>query len=178
MKLRSKAARRYAMALHDLAAGDMDAVGTELVAIQGLLEGSEELRLFMGNYLLPSDRREQTLVALFGTQMHPLVWRFIRFLEAKRRLGMLGEICQDFREREEVRCGIVRGTLASAFAVLPDDVGKIAAHAGSRIGKQLILKTEETPGLIGGCRLQVGDTVYDFSLAAQLRMLRQTMMAG
>ncbi|MEI6563954.1 MAG: ATP synthase F1 subunit delta [bacterium] len=180
MKLRSKAARRYAMALHGLALGDvvLDAVGVELTKLQGFLEGSEELRRFMGNYLLPSERREQTLVALFGDRMQPLVWRFVRFLESKQRLGILGEICEEFRGLEELRQGIVHGRLASAFAVSPDDAGEIATRAGSRIGKQLILETEENPGLIGGCRLQVGDTVYDFSLAAQLRMLRQTMMAG
>jgi F0F1-type ATP synthase delta subunit len=57
-------------------------------------------------------------------------------------------------------------------------VKDIALQAGSRIRKQLILETEENPELLGGCRLQVGDTVYDFSLAARLRMIRQTMMAG
>ncbi|MEI6515464.1 MAG: F0F1 ATP synthase subunit delta, partial [bacterium] len=72
----------------------------------------------------------------------------------------------------------VRGQLESAFAVTREDSGVIAATVGARLGKRLLLETEERPELLGGCRLQVGDTVYDFSLAAQLRMIRQTMMAG
>lgn len=180
MKLRSRASRRYAQALHDLAKGAavLEAVGGDLVAIEKDLEGSAELRLFMGNYQHASARREQALKALYAARVHPLVWRFIRFLESKRRLGLLAEICMDFKEREERRLGILRGRLTSAFALPAGQVEEIAAQAGSRICKQLILETEENPALLGGSRLQVGDMVYDFSLAAQLRMIRQTMMAG
>jgi F-type H+-transporting ATPase subunit delta len=180
MKLRSRAAHRYAQALHDLATGDaaLEAVGADLVKIQSDLAGSGDLRGFIGNYRYASARRMQTLEALFSARVHPLVWRFIRFLESKRRLGLLDEICADFKAQEERRQGILRGRLTSAFALSSDDVKDIALQAGSRIRKQLILETEENPELLGGCRLQVGDTVYDFSLAARLRMIRQTMMAG
>jgi F-type H+-transporting ATPase subunit delta len=180
MKLRSRAAHRYAQALHDLATGAavLEVVGGDLTSIQKDLEGSGDLRVFMGNYRHASARRAETLEALFAARVHPLVWRFIRFLESKRRLGLLGEICLDFKEQEERRQGILRGRLTSAFPLTAGQVQDIAVQAGSRISKQLILETEENPGLLGGCRLQVGDTVYDFSLAAQLRMIRQTMMAG
>lgn len=180
MKLRSRASSRYAQALHDLATRDalLEVVGSDLARIQADLAVSSELREFMGNYQYASARRLQTLEALFAARVHPLVWRFIRFLESKRRMGVLNDICGEFKEQEERRQGILRGRLSSAFALSAEDVKDIAIHAGRRIHKQLILETEENPELLGGCRLQVGDTVYDFSLAARLRMIRQTMMAG
>ena len=91
---------------------------------------------------------------------------------------MLDEICDDFQEQEEARHQIVRATLESAFAITPDEAGEMGRQLGLRLGKQLLLKTDENPDLLGGCRVQVGDTVYDFSLSAQLRMIRQTMIAG
>lgn len=180
MKLRSRAAHRYAQALHDLATGEavLEAVGGDLARIQADFAGSIDLRGFIGNYRYASARRLQTLETLFAARVHPLVWRFIRFLESKRRLGIFAEICADFKGLEEKRQGILRGHLTSAFALSSDDVKNIALQAGICIRKQLILETEVKPELLGGCRLQVGDTVYDFSLAARLRMIRQTMMAG
>ncbi len=180
MKLRSRAAHRYAQALHDLATGEavLAVVGADLAEIQSDLAGSGELRHFIGNYQLASARRMQALESLFATRVHPMVWRFIRLLESKRRLGLLGEICVDFKKQEEGRQGVLRGHLISAFALSSDDVKGIALEAGSRIRKELILETEVNPELLGGCQLQVGDKVYDFSLAARLRMIRQTMMAG
>lgn len=180
MKQGSRAAHRYARALHDLATSGalLETVGSDLVRIQTDLAGSADLRAFIGNYQYPSERRMQTLEALFAARVHPLVWRFIRFLESKRRMGLLDEIASDFKILEEARQGILRGRLTSAFALSAEDVKEIALDAGSRIKKKLILETEENPALLGGCRLQVGDTVYDFSLASRLRMIRQTMMAG
>ena len=111
MKLRSRAARRYARALHDIAAeaSVLDAVSVELKSLQRSLAASPELRAFVDNYLLPSDARERVLTELFSQRLHPLVWRFVRFLESKRRLGLLAEICADYLEQEEARQGIVRG---------------------------------------------------------------------
>lgn len=180
MKLRSRAARRYAAALHDLATSALalGAVAADVAKVRGLLEESCELRVFIRNYLIPCELRRGALDEMFNDRVHPLVWRFMRFLESKRRLGLLEEICAEFQDLEEVRRGIVRGRLDSAFALPGETVGDMAAQAGRRMGKQVLLETKEDPGLLGGCRLQVGDTVYDFSLAARLRMVRQTMMAG
>ncbi|MEI8120781.1 MAG: ATP synthase F1 subunit delta [bacterium] len=180
MKLRSRAARRYARALHDLAteASALDAVSADLKSLRRSLESSPELRAFVANVLLPADARVRVLTALFSNRTHPLVWRFIRFLESKRRAGLLEEISADFQEQEEARQGILRGSLASAYPVSPSDASELAGRLGSRWGRKVFLETEENPDLLGGGRLQVGDTVYDFSLSARLRMMRQTMMAG
>lgn len=180
MKLRSRAARRYASALHDLATGAkvLEAVAADVAKVRGLLAESRELRDFTRNYLIPFELRRGALDSMFNDRVHPLIWRFMRFLESKRRFGLLEEICDEFKDLEEARQGIVRGRLDSAFALSNDMVGDIAAGAGHRMGKQVLLETKENPGLLGGCRLQVGDMVYDFSLAARLRLVRQTMMAG
>lgn len=180
MKLRSRVSHRYARALHDVAtqAAALEAVAADLARLQGQLAGSAELRAFLGNHLIPSEGRRRVLAAIFQDRVHSLVWRFLRFLESKRRLGLLDEICADFQEQEEARQGVVRGSLVSAFALAPADAAEVARLAGSRLGCTLLLETGEDPALLGGSRLQVGDTVYDFSLAAQLRMVRQTMIAG
>jgi len=180
MKLRSRASGRYARALHDLALAEsmLEPVAADMVSLQAILAESAEVRGFISDYQIPTGQRSGILEALFSNRLHPLVWQFVRFLESRRRLGLLAEVAADFREQEEARQGLVRGQLESAFAVTREDSGVIAATVGARLGKRLLLETEERPELLGGCRLQVGDTVYDFSLAAQLRMIRQTMMAG
>jgi F-type H+-transporting ATPase subunit delta len=180
MKLRSRAAHRYAAALHDLAKGAqaLEAVSADVAKVRALLTESGELREFVRNYLIPSQFRSRAVQALFRDWVHPLTWRFLRFIESKRRFGLLAEMCAEFQDQEEIRKGIVRGRLDSAFALSPDTVDHMAVQVGRRMGKQVLLEMTENPDLLGGCRLQVGDTVYDYSLAARLRLVRQTMMAG
>ena len=180
MNLRSKAGRRYAKALHDLSSASsvLDAVAADMARLRGYLAGSGDLRAFVGNYMLPSRQRASALAAVFEGHLHPLVWQFVKFLESKRRLGLLDEVCEDFQEREEARQGIVRGRLTSAFAMPVADVSDLAGRVGQRLGKHLMLVAEESPELLGGGRLQIGDHVVDFSLAARLRRAGQLMMAG
>lgn len=180
MKVRARAARRYGAALHELAAGAgaLKAVAADLEFLKHCLAESPEFGAFAGNYLVPSAQRARALEALFAGRLNPLTWRFVRFLEAKRRLGLLAEICDDYQEREEARQGILRGGFETAYAVEPAEADLLAERVGQWAGRQLALDVRTRPELLGGCRLQLGDRVYDFSVAARLRMLRQTMMAG
>lgn len=180
MRIRSRAARRYAKALHDLAtqASALPEVSADMASLHRALAESGELRAFAANYLIPADARGKVLSDLFSGRLHPMTWKFVRFMELKRRMGLLEEVAADFQEQEEARRGVVRGCLSSAFPLAAGETAGLAERLGHRLRVKLLLKTEENPGLLGGGRLQVGDMVYDFSLAARLRMLRQRMMAG
>ncbi|MEI6516311.1 MAG: F0F1 ATP synthase subunit delta, partial [bacterium] len=111
MKLRSRASGRYARALHDLALAEsmLEPVAADMVSLQAILAESAEVRGFISDYQIPTGQRSGILVALFSNRLHPLVWQFVRFLESRRRLGLLAEVAADFREQEEARQGLVRG---------------------------------------------------------------------
>jgi F-type H+-transporting ATPase subunit delta len=180
MKVRAIAARRYGAALHELAAGGAVgmAVAADLEFLKRCATESREFGAFAGNYLVPSVQRAHALEALFAGRLNPLTWRFVRFLETKRRLGLLAEICDDYREREEARQGLLRGGLETAYALEPAEADRLAERVGQWAGRQLALEVRTRPELLGGGRLRLGDRVYDFSVAARLRMLRRTMTAG
>jgi F-type H+-transporting ATPase subunit delta len=180
MKLRSRVARRYARALHDQAVehGVLEAVTRDLEQLRRVIASSDELGAFLPDYRLPREGRMRVLKALWAETFHSLTWRFLRLLESKRRLRILDDISAEFIEFEEARRGIIRGRLSSAFALTPEAVGDIAAHLGRRLGKDVRLQTTEAPDLLGGYSVRVGDWVYDLSLAARLRLFRQTTMAG
>lgn len=180
MKFRSRAARRYAQALFDLAVdeGATEAVLRDVAWLKRSVDAAPDLAAFLPNYLLPQVVRSGILQALWAEQVHPLTWRFLRLVEAKRRLNLLDEICAEVLQLQEARQGIVRGMLTTAFALGADATDAIAARVGQRLGKQVTLQAREDRSLLGGYCLQVGDRFYDLSLAARLRMFRETMMAG
>lgn len=180
MRLRSRASRRYARAVFETAEADgtVDGVASDLAELKRTVTNSPELAAFLPNYLVPAAVRQATLAALWSERLHPLTWRLVRLLEAKRRLGLLEDVCGEFAQLNEARQGIVRAHLASAFPMPADEVADIAARAGTRLGRRLTLETSENRELLGGYCLRVGDRIYDLSLAARMRMLRQTMTAG
>lgn len=177
MKLPPRAASRYASALLSLAreANAVPSVSSDLAGIRSALEQSQDLARFLGNTLLPRNARWKTLQSLFQEKAHPLTWNLLMVLEAKRRLSLLPSICSLFQTLEETSRGIVRGTLTAALPAPAESVAAMADQAGRRLGRTVLLGSRSDPALLGGCRLQVGDNVYDFSLAARLRLARQAL---
>ena len=177
MNLRPKAAIRYAQALLSLAL-ESDAVhrvSDDLALIARALDQSPQLTAFARDTLLPQTARRNALEALFMERVHHLTWKFLQLLENKHRLGLLTEICSAFHEMDDTQRGIARGEMISAAPVPAPAVDAMANHFGTLLGKTVLLRTRESPALLGGCRVQVGDIVYDFSLAARLRLAQQAL---
>lgn len=177
MKLPPRPAGRYANALLSLSLESevLPRVSGDLASIARALEESPDLSAFLGNTRIPGTLRRDTLQALFRDRVHPLTWKFLLFLEAKRRLDLLPEICPVFAALEESRRQIVRGEMTTAFRAPGDALETMAARFGTLLGKTVLLRGGEDPALLGGCRVRVGDLVYDFSLAARLRLARRTL---
>lgn len=180
MRLRPRAADRYAKAIHDLAvaAGAVEVVGRDFALMRRWTLESPDFDAFLSNYLLPGTARMGVLEKVMASQLHPLTWQFIRFVESQRRLALLPHICICYEEQERVRQGILRARLDSALPLEPAEQQLIANRAGIKTGKRIQLQVSIVPALLGGYRLQIEDTVYDYSLSARLRMLRARMLAG
>jgi F-type H+-transporting ATPase subunit delta len=177
MNLRSKAASRYARALLTLAleAHAEERISGDMALIARALGQSPQLIAFIRDTLLPRTSRRRALESLFRERIHPLTWNFLQLLESKRRLSLLTEICSTFHDLNDSRLGILRGEMISAAPAPASAVEAMAGHFGTLFGKTVLLRTRESSALLGGCRVQVGDIVYDFSLAARLRLAQHAL---
>ncbi len=68
--------------------------------------------------------------------------------------------------------------MTAALPAAADAVSSMADQVGQRFGKTVLLSSRTDPALLGGCRVQVGDIVYDCSLAARLRLAKQSLAGG
>jgi F0F1-type ATP synthase delta subunit len=91
---------------------------------------------------------------------------------------LLGDVCAAFRELDETRQGLVRGHLTTAWPVEDAAAAGVAARLTERLGSRVVLARAADPGLLGGFRVQVRDTVYDASVAARLRLARAALMGA
>ena len=65
-----------------------------------------------------------------------------------------------------------QATVESAVALAPELQGAVQGNLARRYGEGLILVFREESSLIGGLRVQVGDTVYDGSIRGRLNELK------
>ena len=171
------AARRYARALLDVATekGD-DGLREELGELAAVLAGSPELRTVLVHPGIPAEKKTAVLGALWGKDRpSPLLERLVALLVEKRRIELLPLIARAYTRLWNAARGIVEAEAVSAFPMEPAASHALSAAVGSVIGKQVELREQVDPSLVGGLLLRMEGRVYDGSVRARLRALRERL---
>lgn len=169
-------ARRYARALLAIGRdqGKDDLLANELERLAQAYEKSTELRLVLSNPVFTPAQRAAVLsellkrLALSQTMQH-----FARLLLSRGRMEALPAIARTLRGLVDENAGRVRARVTSAKPLEPMMEGRIRQALGSATGKMVVLEKHEDPSLLAGIVTQVGDVVYDGSLASKLAELKQ-----
>jgi F-type H+-transporting ATPase subunit delta len=173
-------AQRYARVIFDCAreTGVLEAARADLDELNRLVRGSRALQAYLQGGNLSAARQRRTLAALFEGRVDPLIYRFLCFLERKRRLPVVAAICTEFRALCDRFDGIVRARLTTAYALDPPQIGAIAALVPLQARERVEMTAVQNAALRGGFHLQVGDVLYDYSVAGHLQRIRRELLAG
>ena len=169
-------AQRYAKALFALGQQEgmakLEQYGENLSALEGVLEDSPELvRLFHIPVISVAEKQKVLSQVLDKLDVDPMIKNFCSLLAEKERLPLFEEIA-------EAAWGVVRGKLLTAVSLSKEQQAGILARLEKQTSKQIALKFEVDPSILGGVVLQVGDNVLDASLRAQLAILRDIIKRG
>jgi F-type H+-transporting ATPase subunit delta len=173
--------RSYADALLAAAedAGQIDPVLDELdELVADVVLGQPRFGALLASPSLPAAEKDRILTRTFENRAHPLLVRFLRVLNRRGRLGLIGPIARAARatwdRRQNRRPVLVRS------AVALDDAQRSALS--ERLARMLsatpMLSYQVDPSLIGGLVVQVGDDVYDASVQSRLQQLRHRLIEG
>jgi F-type H+-transporting ATPase subunit delta len=102
---------------------------------------------------------------------------FLKVLAENHRLGVLPDILARFEVLKAEAERILDVLLTSASPVSEAQQQRIVDALNKRFGRQVRLKVEQDPTLIGGARLQVGDRVIDGSVRTGLDKLATVLRA-
>jgi len=173
----SSAARRYTQAIVELAEenGTFDAWQRDLDMLDALVADAD-----VASYLAnPGVQNEQKFRAVDTVlaDAQPETRNLLHMLIERRRLNLLPDIAQLFREAEMAHKGIVLVDVTTADAL--DDAGKelVRERLKRIVGKDVELRLHEDASIIGGIVARIGDQVIDGSVVNQLRRLRVRMSA-
>jgi len=168
-------AQRYAKALFALGQQEgmakLEQYGENLSALEGVLEDSPELvRLFHIPVISVAEKQKVLSQVLDKLDVDPMA--------EKERLPLFEEIAEAFGKLLDEAWGVVRGKLLTAVSLSKEQQAGILARLEKQTSKQIALKFEVDPSILGGVVLQVGDNVLDASLRAQLAILRDIIKRG
>lgn len=173
-------AQRYARAFAQVAeASRLDSASAQqqLRDFSDTLAGSSQLRDVLGNPSIPISGKLKVLDALAPRMgLSPKVRNFLAVILEHRRLADLDEIRSEYREIADEHAGAVEATITSARPLTRDARAELEAHVAKLAGARVRPTYREDPGLLGGAVVQIGSTVYDGSIRAQLESLKDRLV--
>ena len=169
-------ARRYARALLDSAGASADKVLAALQAFVATLQSSPELADVVNN---PAYSRAQRLAVVEGlisaSNLEPVLANTIRLLNDRSRLNQLGDVARVYRDLVDVRMGRVRGKITSATPLSDAQLKSIGDSLEKLTQRNVLLEAKVDKAVLGGITAQVGSSIYDGSLKAQLETLAREL---
>jgi F-type H+-transporting ATPase subunit delta len=176
----ASSAPRYARAFADVAEAarlDVSAAQQQLRDFADALETSSELREFLANPSVEMATKLKVLDALAKRiQMFPQVRNFIAVILEHQRLAELNEILNEFDEVVDQNSGAVEARVTSAHPMNQQDRNQMETQIEKLAGARVRATYSEDPSLLGGAIVEIGSTVYDGSIRAQLQQLKQRLV--
>ncbi len=144
--------------------------------VADVLAGFPKLEAILASALVSHDEKIGMIDRVFGPRLSPLMVHFLKVVSRHGRLDCLRAIHSRAGELYDEMRGRVRVRLTTAAPISDAQADRITVELRALLHGEPVLTRVTEPDLIGGAVLHVGDTVYDGSIANQLKIIRQQIV--
>ncbi len=173
--LKGALARRYAQALFEIAANDLNKVESELQTVVNLIEGNEDVQHILHHPHVSMTDKKTVMDKLLANQASEIVRNFVYLLIDRRRQGLIAAIQKEFGRLADEARNIIEAKVSSANALSLIQESRLQQELTRLTGKNVRMVTELRPDLIGGVLVQIGDRVIDGTVAHKLTRMREEL---
>lgn len=171
-------AKRYARALQLSAeeAGVVDRIADQLESFATMVVESRELAIVLANPSFVLEERQKVVRALADRLMvHKVLRNFLLLLVERGRMPALTAIAREFRLLADAGQNILRGEVRSASAIGAVALRQLEQTLSTPDGPAVKLTEVVDNSILGGFRVRVGSHLYDATVDARFRRLRETI---
>jgi F-type H+-transporting ATPase subunit delta len=169
---------RYGRALADvvLANGEDARVLGNLDTYCEIFRMVPELLDALDSPAVQADAKRRVLTGLLERYpVLPTAANFLHILLDNHRIRYFAEIRDSYVKTVNERKGIVSAQVTSAAPVPEKDLGRLRASLARATGNEVTMSVTTDPDLLAGAIVQIGSTVYDGSIRAQLEEMKKRL---
>lgn len=144
--------------------------------VDDVLDKNPAFARMFGSQVMPHDEREAMIDRVFRDRASQLMVNFLKTLSKHGRLGNLRAIRTEAQDLYDQQQGRIKVIVTTALPLEDEVKSAIADAVRQRTGGEPVLIERTRPDLIGGVVVQIGDTLFDGSVAARLRRMREKMI--
>lgn len=176
----SKAARRYATALLELAK-EQDAVEQTLedvLFIKNTMKDSRDLVVFLKSPIIKPDKKVAALKAIFEGKVSEMTYKYISLIARKNRQNMLDQIVSAFVDKYNEYAGIIAAEVFTAKKLDEKQLAKVQQELEKFTNKKVNITTTVQENLKGGMAVKIADTVIDGTVKHKLEQLEDEFLSS
>lgn len=171
---------RYAAALLNLSNDKktIDKVEKDLLSLQAMLEGSEDLQRFIASPLI-SDENAFAVIESLGkkAKFQKVTMNFLGVLVENKRMNVLPGIIKSFSAALSKMRGEVVAQVITASPLAKAQEKEIAKALSAELGRDVIIESKVDENILGGLIVKVGSQMIDDSVARKLERLKSNLVS-
>ncbi|HIX41723.1 ATP synthase F0F1 subunit delta [Kurthia sp. 3B1D] len=174
----SPAAKRYAEALFQLAnsTNSVEAVTANVAEIKKVLGEDNSLMVLLDSPQIPATQKRQLFDTVFAGA-EQIVLNALKVILDKGRIHELPAIISEYMTLAYNASGAAEAVVYSTTTLTEDELNRISATFAKKVGKDTLHITNVIdPSLLGGIKVQVGNLIYDSTIATKLESLKRTLI--
>jgi F-type H+-transporting ATPase subunit delta len=167
--------RRYTKALFELAkeTGREEAIAGEIELFLTIYSGSR-LEAVLNNPAFELNGRKKILLEVtHKLQLSPVSMHFLALLLERDRLAYLPSIVATYRQMVNQSRGRIEAKVVASRSLDATLLERLSAALQRISGKEILLRQEADPTVIGGLLLELEGTIYDGTVRSQLAKMKQ-----
>ena len=170
-------ARPYANAVFEMAKGDgsLDVWSGMLAVLDGITQ-DERVALLLDTPELPAATKAQKLADIGGDDLNAAGRLFLQALADNDRLGLIGEVREQFETLRAEEQRSLEVEVISAFPLTEQQSNELKNALNRRFDKEITIEARVDESLLGGALIRAGDVVIDGSVRGKLNKLAETLV--
>ena len=169
-------AKRYAQAVFEIALErkELDRWQSDLGKIASLAEDAA-LVAVLASPRFHFDEKVKLLSERLG-EINPLALNLAYLLVTRGRLGVIGDIADEYQRRLDSHHGIERAEVTTAIPLDDEEKLKLEERLGGIVRKKVVLEPEVDSSVVGGFVARIGGKLLDGSTRSKLEALKRELI--
>ena len=169
-----QSARRYARAIIETATDSL-AVRDELLAIGGAFKANPAVMDALANPAVPVVAKKAIFAGLFSGLTAPLPRLFDMLIDSAR-VDLTHEIVRRYRDEWNARNNVHVAKVVAAMPIDADAIDRVRRALETAVSGKVEIETTTDASLIGGLKVEVDGHLFDGTVKARLKALRQRLL--
>jgi F-type H+-transporting ATPase subunit delta len=149
--------------------GNLNAYGEIFRAVPDLLE-------VLQTPAVPRESKEKLLDELMTKYpVNPVTSNFLHVLLQHNRIGFFQQIFDLYLNLANEHKGVISARVTTAMALSEQEIKKLGERLSAITGKSVSVEPQMDATLLGGVIVQLGNTIFDGSLKAQLAEMKRRL---